>query len=246
MLLDMFNLGSGDMRVAFEENLVIHWGLGYTVQLGGHGTQYFTFRDNTFVNSWVFYPGNSEHHSTVEVTNNIFSCYGAGCYSRVSCHNSPNSVFDFAYNCFWETSISGCPEGEGTIYADPLFCDPSSGDYRLDADSPCVGAGEQGSTIGAFDIGCGVTSVTEIPVPTPRLRLSVRPNPVLHGAEFVVGPMDGKGTLDIYDPLGRLVESVRPRGTFTWEPGNEAVSGIYFARLQGEGVAQVVKFVVLR
>ncbi len=47
-------------------------------------------------------------------------------------------------------------------------------------------------------------------------------------------------------PLGRLIQSVRPIGAFGWQPGREAVSGVYFARLQGEGRVQVVKFMVVR
>ena len=46
--------------------------------------------------------------------------------------------------------------------------------------------------------------------------------------------------------MRRASESVRPDGAYTWQPGREAASGVYFARLQGEGAAQVVKFVVLR
>jgi len=46
--------------------------------------------------------------------------------------------------------------GEGNIDADPLFCNPSDGDYTLAENSPCVGAGENGVNMGAFDVGCDV------------------------------------------------------------------------------------------
>lgn len=51
---------------------------------------------------------------------------------------------------FWPagTDISG-----DDLQADPLFCDPAGGDYRLRADSPCLDAGSCG-LIGALG-GCG-------------------------------------------------------------------------------------------
>jgi hypothetical protein len=46
-------------------------------------------------------------------------------------------------------------EGEGNIDADPLFCNPDSGDFTLAENSPCVGTGEDGANMGAFGVGCG-------------------------------------------------------------------------------------------
>ncbi|MAF26367.1 MAG: right-handed parallel beta-helix repeat-containing protein [Gemmatimonadota bacterium] len=42
----------------------------------------------------------------------------------------------------------------GNIAADPLFCDSASGDYRLSAGSPCVGAASGGGRMGSEEIGC--------------------------------------------------------------------------------------------
>ena len=36
----------------------------------------------------------------------------------------------------------------------PLFCDSENGDYTLAANSPLVGAGENGVNMGALDVGC--------------------------------------------------------------------------------------------
>ena len=44
--------------------------------------------------------------------------------------------------------------GIGNIDADPLFCEPDSGNYTLMANSPCVGTGENGANMGAFGVGC--------------------------------------------------------------------------------------------
>ncbi len=44
--------------------------------------------------------------------------------------------------------------GEGNIQADPLFLDAARRDYRLAANSPCIGTGRDGATLGAkFPVG---------------------------------------------------------------------------------------------
>ena len=52
--------------------------------------------------------------------------------------------------------MQGGWDGEGNIDANPLFCDPDSGDYTLAENSPCVGTGENGANMGAFGVGCGI------------------------------------------------------------------------------------------
>ncbi len=185
---------------------------------------------------------------TYEITNSIVVHGDSG---GLSCGDSPDSIV--RCNNAWGTGQSYmdfCVTHvgvDGNISEDPMFCDVAAGDYRLAPESPCApGNSPSGcGLVGALPI-CGTGAVAPGVVPSATaLRLSVSPNPVLSSAEF---QFDGttSATLDIYAPLGRLIESVRPSGAFTWQPGREAVSGVYFARLQGEGVAQVVKFVVVR
>ncbi len=45
--------------------------------------------------------------------------------------------------------------GDENIDANPLFCDPLNGDYTLAENSPCIGSGDNGDNIGAFELGCG-------------------------------------------------------------------------------------------
>lgn len=54
-------------------------------------------------------------------------------------------------------------QGEGEISADPSFRDPAGGDFRLSADSPCVGAGLRLSDMGWRDY-CGAQLPQEGPV----------------------------------------------------------------------------------
>jgi len=49
--------------------------------------------------------------------------------------------------------------GAGNIDADPLFCNPDSGDFTLAENSPCIGTGEDGANMGAFGVGCGIIQV---------------------------------------------------------------------------------------
>jgi parallel beta-helix repeat protein len=59
------------------------------------------------------------------------------------------------------------------IFLDPLYCDPDNSDYTLAATSPAIGAGDGGSDIGAFGIGCGLVDVIDDESCLPdRLALS--------------------------------------------------------------------------
>jgi len=62
-----------------------------------------------------------------------------------------NSTIQVSYS-----DIEGGWEGVGNIDANPLFCEPDSGDYTLAENSPCVGTGEDGENMGAFGVGCGI------------------------------------------------------------------------------------------
>ena len=44
----------------------------------------------------------------------------------------------------------------GNISADPLFCEMNDSGLTLDATSPCIGVGTDGSTIGAKGVGCDI------------------------------------------------------------------------------------------
>jgi hypothetical protein len=65
-------------------------------------------------------------------------------------------------NLFWENVLgdigneSGCFEGRvsGSLFANPLFCDPTNDDYRLQPGSPALS--NPSGVIGAFsEPGCG-------------------------------------------------------------------------------------------
>ena len=56
------------------------------------------------------------------------------------------------------TSELGCIESQigenGNRLADPLFCDPDNGDFRLAEGSPCSPDSSECGLIGALGVGC--------------------------------------------------------------------------------------------
>jgi hypothetical protein len=152
---------------------------------------------------------------------------------------------DIRYNDFVGGGAS-CTLGVGNISADPQFCSIES-ILRLgvEPDSPCVGAGENGSTMGAGGI-CGVTGIEAEESAPPRVRLMVHPNPGRGAVEFTFSDAVSP-TLEIYDSEGRVIDVIRaPRDGFVWTPNQPLGAGVYFARLDDAGRSQVVKFVLLR
>ncbi len=81
----------------------------------------------------------------------------------------------------WENDLMGggfcfVPDSDGNFSADPLFCDPGAGDYRVREGSPCVdGAGSDRlcGPIGAFGIGCTLEPVD--PTSWGRIKFRYRP-----------------------------------------------------------------------
>jgi len=68
---------------------------------------------------------------------------------------------DLRFNDIWTDGPLGTRFlGEDNIFVGPLFCDSPGGDHSLQECSPCIGAGEDGSDIGALGMGCEcITSV---------------------------------------------------------------------------------------
>ncbi len=71
-------------------------------------------------------------------------------------------------NNFWQNSdgnYSGTGASTNDFSADPFFCDASTGDFTLHANSPCAPGnhpdGAACGLIGALDVGCGATTAVE-------------------------------------------------------------------------------------
>jgi len=164
-------------------------------------------------------------------------------------------------NVFWENEVDykGCLPGPNDFNADPLFCRPEAGDYRLRTDSPCLPPNSPAACglIGALDLGCAPIGVAEGPVevPAPRLWPAV-PSPVRTSARIPFDlPAPSSITLRIYDPQGRAVRTLAEgpfrggRHTIDWDArdarGRPVAAGAYVLRLEGAGFTRSSKLIVL-
>jgi hypothetical protein len=90
------------------------------------------------------------------VTNNILTDNNAwGVYFQEVPLVQPE--VEITYNDAWNNvtgNYLGVTPGEGCITADPIFCNPSDTNFYLYYASPCLGAGQDSSDIGALGLGC--------------------------------------------------------------------------------------------
>ncbi|MBI4605494.1 MAG: right-handed parallel beta-helix repeat-containing protein [Planctomycetes bacterium] len=93
------------------------------------------------------------------------------------------STFDMTHSI-----CGGGYPGEGNLDLDPLFVDPERADFHLREGSPAIGAGKDGTDMGAFPSGA--------PPPPP---------PPPPPAPFVRGEANGDGDIDVGDPVALLL-----------------------------------------
>jgi hypothetical protein len=144
--------------------------------------------------------------------------------------------------------------GEGNISEYPRFCNPEEGNFYLAENSPCVGTGYNGADIGAFGIGCEPMSIFDdnIFIPSSIALYPNYPNPF--NASTIITytlPQPGLISLDIYDLLGRKVESLfdglQPSGehSLIWNADGLS-SGVYFYKLTAEEFSETRKMILVR
>ena len=85
--------------------------------------------------------------------------------SSIICSNDGYGIYcmtavpDNDFNCVWGNGAGDyldCSPGGASLNEDPIFCDPGSGDVRVHAASPTLGAAEFADDMGALGIGCPV------------------------------------------------------------------------------------------
>jgi len=129
----------------------------------GPGALYYGTAASGYVRSCTFFSNQSGSFSGTilsgsgtHITQNVIAgeLVGFGVYGSAATRSC---------NVFWNNAAGAVGSGSlmpTEVVADPLFCDPSAGDFRVSVGSPCLpgGVGSCG-LIGAFGQGCGIQTV---------------------------------------------------------------------------------------
>jgi hypothetical protein len=184
-------------------------------------------------------------------------------------NNSPVEVYFWVWNIPNSITISCCDiqggevgietNDNGSVYwlennidADPLFCDPDNGEYRLQLDSPCR------TDVCGFMGYTGETCEGEVVETAPRsypvefYLAQIFPNPFNPSTTIEYGlSAPGDVTLSIYNIQGQLVDVIEDGFTAvghhaaTWSPSGLS-SGVYLVELRTSSDHDVVKVMYLK
>jgi hypothetical protein len=146
--------GAGGVYV-YEGSLDLKW----TAIVGNRGAG---------VNGFAQYPTYSLSMVHCTVAGNTGAAVGLGTFSTrtldrcIFANNADSGPTSVATSsCFWPAAAGGT-----NFTADPAFCDPASGDYRLTSGSPCLPGENPVGLVGALSVGCGPVSYVPVTVDT--------------------------------------------------------------------------------
>jgi len=236
-----------------RNNLIIQaHGDGYGAVVASE-SQYVS-HNNTFVSNSVGYANLS---SDGIVSNDII--YG----SSNTVYLDESSTIQVSYS-----DIEGGWEGEGIIDTDPLFVAPDSGDFHLQATSPCINAGDPSSPLdpdgtiadmGAFYFEQTMVGFHEdlVILPNKIYLHQNHPNPFNPVTTLRYDlPEDALVNITIYDMMGRqvstLVSSQQSAGykSIQWNAtnniGQPVSAGLYLYTVQAGSFRQTKKMVLLK
>jgi predicted outer membrane repeat protein len=191
-----------------------------------------------------------------DVVNTIIYGNTAGCAALASGDSAPCFTSCCVFGNAPGDALPGGCQADGTLFTDPLFCDPESGGFQLQACSPCAGAGADGHDIGACPVRCACTE--NGPLPTSLRLYAASPSPFSGTTALAldVPPAAGDVRLAVYNVRGELVRTLADgplaggHRRFTWSGddlrGRDVPSGVYFVRCECGAGTETRKLVVLR
>ena len=210
---------------------------------------------NILVQNTTFY----NNQSTDLEGTNISIENGSGVInSSIMWNNHPTELYEGSNIGITFSNIDGGYEGEGNIELDPLFCDTENMNFNLQENSPCIGTGQDGANIGAFEVGC--SDELSVDSNLNPLGFSLKqnyPNPFNPTTNINI---DIKNTsfvkLNIYDIRGRYIklfinENLRQgRYSFLWDAtdnaGQQVPAGMYICVLEADGIRLSKKMLLLK
>jgi len=149
--------------------------------------------------------------------------------------------------------------GDGNIDEDPLFCDPENMNFSLAENSPAVGAGENGTDIGALGVGCEAIelAIDQNLIPSAYSLHQNYPNPFNPTTQIRYDlPEASVVSLSIYDLMGReiitMINSEQTAGfkNVQWNAtnnlGKSVPAGMYIYTIQAGEFRQTRKMVLLK
>lgn len=150
-------------------------------------------------------------------------------------------------------------QGDDNLIANPLFCEPENGNYFLADNSPALGAGTDGSNMGALGAGgCGIlVAVDENILPWEYDLQQNYPNPFNPSTTIRFAlPEAAEVSLNIYDLRGRLVSSFADQHLeagyhdFVWSGrdklGKSLAAGMYYCRMTTSEYSETIKMLYLK
>lgn len=146
-------------------------------------------------------------------------------------------------NCYYATGYESI-YGGGSIHsesieADPLFTNVATGDLSLQTTSPCIGAGSDGTSMGAWQ---PVISISDNALSAASSLLGA--HPIVAGVSFTLSfsSVEAGSVVELYTFEGVLLQSLRTvsdEGEVQFAPVAEP--GVYIVALGGQVVQLVVK-----
>ena len=182
-----------------------------------------------------------------QVVRSNIAALNAGVGIRAPLENGMSIAFNDAWRNYLSHCVGPTSPTDSNLVADPRFCDLTTGDVGLQADSPCGPTGVY-AAMGARPVSCSSTaSVMDVHRPA---GLALSPNPALGAVNFSA-PAERGGTLTLFDPQGReiLRRSLRPGESMRWSGSGargSIRSGVYLARWESHGETHLSRLVWLR
>ena len=161
----------------------------------------------------------------------------------------------------WTGPIEDQAGINGNMAADPLFVDTTAAEYHLQADSPCIDAGNPDSPydpdgtiadIGAYFYDQTVGIADQDNLPPNMIALDNYPNPFNASTEIQFNlPAPANARIEIFDLLGRRLESINLPSLsagpqiYIWNAAAYP-SGVYFYKFQAAGYSSINRCVLLK